>query len=88
MQISDAEEIMAISAVPTYLNPEEYITLERKAKPDAYTVRNEKKTQKNTKSAAPAVRNVYRNVNTTRNQAPAVRKVYRKHLQTNTRKLS
>ncbi len=32
---------MVISAFPTYLNPEEYITLERKAKPDAYTVRNE-----------------------------------------------
>ena len=32
---------MAISAVQTYLSPEEYITLERKAKPDANTVRNE-----------------------------------------------
>ena len=32
---------MAISAVQTHLSPEEYITLERKAKPDANTVRNE-----------------------------------------------
>lgn len=32
---------MAISAVQTYLSSEEYITLERKAKPDANTVRNE-----------------------------------------------
>ena len=32
---------MAINAVQTYLSPEEYITLERKAKPDANTVRNE-----------------------------------------------
>ncbi len=32
---------MAISAVPIFPNPEEYITLERKAKHDAYTVRNE-----------------------------------------------
>ncbi|MCY4404545.1 MAG: Uma2 family endonuclease [Candidatus Poribacteria bacterium] len=32
---------MAISAVQTYLSPEEYITLERKAIPDADTVRSE-----------------------------------------------
>ena len=32
---------MAISAVQTYLSPEEYITLERKAIPDANTVRSE-----------------------------------------------
>ena len=32
---------MAISAVQTYLSPEEYITLERKTKPNANTVRNE-----------------------------------------------
>ena len=32
---------MAISAVQTYLSPEEYITLERKAKPDVNIVRNE-----------------------------------------------
>lgn len=32
---------MAISAVRTYLSPEEYIAVERKAKPDANTVRNE-----------------------------------------------
>ncbi len=32
---------MAISAVQTYLSPEEYIASERKAKPDANTVRNE-----------------------------------------------
>jgi len=32
---------MATSAAPTYLTPEEYITLERKAIPDAETVRSE-----------------------------------------------
>ena len=32
---------MATSAVQTYLTPEEYITLERKAIPDAETVRSE-----------------------------------------------
>ena len=32
---------MAISAVQTYISPEEYITSERKAKPDANIVRNE-----------------------------------------------
>ena len=32
---------MAIRAIQTYLSPEEYITLERKAKSDANTVRNE-----------------------------------------------
>ena len=32
---------MATRAVQTYLTPEEYITLERKAIPDAETVRSE-----------------------------------------------
>ena len=34
-------ELMAAAAAQTYLTPEEYITLERKAIPDAETVRSE-----------------------------------------------